>query len=53
MIEVVIGSAVGVILAFAGFCVKIEHRITKVETKLDLLLNHNGISSKQKPKKEG
>lgn len=51
--EVIVGCAVGIVLAFAGFCVKIEHRMTKVETKLDLLLKHNGIKPDQKPEKEG
>lgn len=56
MIEIL--AFAGVIMAvFVPMGIRFEHRITRVEDKLDSLLDHNGIdpsecSSKKKPKKK-
>lgn len=47
---------VGIVVAvFVPITIKFEHRLTKVEGKIDLLLDHNGIDPnncvKKKPKK--
>lgn len=52
MIGAIISSASIVIVAIVGVIVRFERRLTRVETKLDLLLNHNGINPGEK-KKDG
>jgi len=43
----------GVIVAvFVPMGIRFEHRITRVETKLDSLLDHNGINPKDCDKKK-
>jgi septation ring formation regulator EzrA len=48
MIAVVIVSALAIVVTVVSYGQKLikdfEHRITKLETKVDLLLDHNGIS---------
>jgi len=45
---VTIPTALTIFGSLIVFLIRTEHRLTKIETKVDLLLNHNGI----KPKKE-
>lgn len=53
MIEVLAGL-VGVFIAiFIPVSIKTEHRLTRVETKLDVLLEKNGIDPRECKKKGG
>lgn len=59
MIEIIASLAsfqtlgfVGIVMAvFVPLGIRFEHRITKVETKIDMLLDHNGIDPKDCEKK--
>ena len=46
MIIEIISTVIPIFSGFAIFALRIEHRLTKVETKVDTLLNHNGVNPK-------
>ena len=46
MIGEIIGITVPVVGAAVFFALRVEHRLTRLETKLDSLLNKNGIDPK-------
>lgn len=60
MIEIIASLAsfqtlgfVGIVMAvFVPLGIKFEHRLTKVEVKIDALLDHNGIDPKDCVKKK-
>jgi len=47
MIVEILATVVPIITGFGIFCLRVEHRLTKLETKVDTLLNHNGINPKE------
>lgn len=51
MLEIAIGSGIVVLGAWVAYMVRTEHRLTRLETKMDMLLDHNGINPKDSLKK--
>jgi hypothetical protein len=55
MLEALLGSGIAVLGAWIAYMVRTEHRLTRLETKMDMLLNHNNIDPKscQTKKRKG
>jgi hypothetical protein len=48
MLEGIVITGGSIFLAIIGLLVRTEHRLTRLETKVDLLLNRNKVRVKKK-----